>query len=157
MTPDKTSEAGASPGESGLDEPTLSNSTSAQRIDRWLWCARFFKTRGLAAKFVSEGHIRITRANNATQDTVRAEKPSVLVRAGDTLVFTRHDRLRIIDVRACAARRGPATEAATLYEDRSPPPPPKEEKQRGPFAREPGAGRPTKRERRALDAMKAGS
>lgn len=157
MTPGKTSDTRAGPGESGLGEPALGDPTSAQRIDRWLWCARFFKTRGLAAKFVGEGHIRITRANAANQDTIRAEKPSVLVRAGDTLVFTSHDRLRIIEVRACAARRGPATEAATLYEDRSPPPPPKEEKQQGPFAREPGAGRPTKRERRALDAMKGGS
>lgn len=101
----------------------------SQRIDRWLWCARFFKTRALAAKFVGDGHVRITRAH-ANQDTIRAEKPSVLIRAGDTLVFSRHDRLRIIEVLACAARRGPAAEAATLYEDRSPPPPPKEKNRR---------------------------
>lgn len=149
MTPCASSEAASG-------EPA-----SGQRIDRWLWCARFFKTRALAAKFVGEGHIRLSRATAPDdRNTIRVEKPSALVRAGDTLVFTRHDRLRIIEVSAYAARRGPAAEAATLYEDHSPQETglaqPKAEKTPAPFARDAGAGRPTKRERRALDALRTG-
>ena len=148
MTPPASSEAAS--GASG-------ETSSGQRIDRWLWCARFFKTRALAAKYVGEGHIRLSRASAPDdQNAIRVEKPSALVRAGDTLVFTLHDRLRIIEVNACATRRGPAAEAATLYEDQSPPPPPKKERSPAPFARDAGAGRPTKRERRALDALRTG-
>ena len=109
---------------------------SSQRIDRWLWQARFFKTRTIAAKFVSEGNIRVTR-NDAT---LRAEKPSFLVREGDVLVFSRRDHLRIIAILALATRRGPAAEAQSLYEDQSPPRPPKAERIETPFAREKGAG-----------------
>ena len=126
-----------------------------QRIDRWLWHARFFKTRTLASKFVTDGKVRITRDD----DTFRAEKPSTTVRPGDVLVFSRNDVLRIVEILQCAARRGPASEARTLYDDQSPPQEsssaPKEEKSPQPFAREKGAGRPTKKDRRALNAMKA--
>ena len=136
-----------------MNEAAPANSVSdAQRIDRWLWCARFFKTRTLAAKFVGDGGVRISRDDR----TVRVEKPSATVRSGDTLVFTRNNELKVIAVRACAARRGPAAEARLLYEDRSPPPVPVARAARSPFAREAGAGRPTKRERRALDALKNG-
>ena len=123
----------------------------AQRIDRWLWHARFFRTRTLAAKFVGDGHVRITRADT----TARAEKPSVAVRAGDVLVFTRNERLRIIKINDCALRRGPASVAQLLYEDQSPPPPPKAERPPPVFARDKGAGRPTKKDRRALEAIKS--
>lgn len=123
----------------------------SQRLDKWLWQARFFKTRTLAAKFVSDGNVRITRSDN----TQRADKPSTTIRPGDTIVFTRNDQLRIIYILNCAERRGPASEAQTLYEDRSPPPPPKEDAPRKDFAREKGAGRPTKKDRRALSALKA--
>lgn len=124
----------------------------AQRIDKWLWQARFFKTRTLASKFVSDGHVRITRG----ETTTRVDKPSSLIRPGDVIIFTRNDRLQIIAVLACADRRGPADEAQALYEDRSPPPPAKGEAPRKDFAREKGAGRPTKRDRRALASFKSG-
>ncbi|WP_375202375.1 RNA-binding S4 domain-containing protein [Hyphococcus sp.] len=124
----------------------------SQRLDKWLWQARFFKTRTLASKFVNDGNVRITRDEN----TQRADKPSIAIRPGDIVVFTRNERLRIIHVLACAERRGPASEAQTLYEDRSPPPPPKEDAaSRNAFAREKGAGRPTKKDRRALAALKS--
>ncbi len=123
---------------------------ATQRLDRWLWCARFFKTRTLAAKFVQDGNIRVTRS----ETTVRAEKPSYGVRAADTLVFTHGDHLRIINIVGLADRRGPAAEAQTLYADQSPPRPPKEERTPDPFSREKGAGRPTKKERRELEALK---
>ncbi len=124
--------------------------SAAQRLDKWLWMARFFKTRTLAAKFVSDGHVRIARG----ETTNRADKPSASIRPGDVIVFTRNERLRVIHILACAERRGPASEAQTLYEDRSPPPPPKDETPAVPFAREKGAGRPTKKDRRALAALK---
>lgn len=123
---------------------------SAQRIDRWLWCARFFKTRTIAAKFVSDGNVRLTRNG----DAIRVQKPSFLVREQDTLVFSRNDHLRIINVIAMAARRGPASEAQTLYDDQSPPRAPKKQSAPASFGREKGAGRPTKKDRRALDALK---
>lgn len=125
--------------------------TQSQRLDKWLWQARFFKTRTIAAKYVSDGKVRVTRGEN----TIRIDKPSAAVRPGDVLVFTRNERLRIIEILACSARRGPASEAQTLYEDRSPPPPPKSAPKSAAFAREKGAGRPTKKDRRALTALKA--
>lgn len=121
-----------------------------QRLDQWLWHARFFKTRTLAAKFVNDGNVRLTR----NQETQRIQKPSFAICAGDTLTFSRHDNLKIIEIMSVAARRGPATEAQSLYADRSPPVPPKEERQAAPFDREKGMGRPTKKDRRALDALK---
>ncbi len=122
----------------------------AQRIDKWLWCARFFKTRSLASKFVAGSAMRVTR-DGATQ---RVEKPSFLVRPRDELAFSIGERLRIIRVAQCGLRRGPASEAQTLYEDNSPPPPPREEAPEPVFAREDGAGRPTKKERRDLDRLR---
>lgn len=123
----------------------------SQRLDKWLWQARFFKTRTIAAKYVSDGKVRITRGEN----TLRIDKPSAPVRPGDVLVFTRNERLRIIQIVACGVRRGPASEAQSLYEDQSPPPPPKSAPKSAPFAREKGAGRPTKKDRRALSALKS--
>ena len=122
----------------------------SQRVDQWLWHARFFKTRTLAAKYVQDGNVRVTRE----ETTMRAEKPSFLIRPDDILVFTRNDYLRIIHISALASRRGPAAEAQTLYTDQSPPRPPKEERISGPFTREKGAGRPTKKDRRVLDTLK---
>ena len=123
---------------------------TSQRIDRWLWCARIFKTRTLAAKFVEGGQVRVTR----TEATIRAEKPSFMVRPADVLVFTYADRLRILAVKDLAQRRGPASKAQLLYDDQSPPPLPKEERKPSPFSREKGAGRPTKKDRRRITALK---
>ncbi len=133
----------------GADEGAVETS---QRLDKWLWQARFFKTRTIAAKFVNSGNVRMTRG----ESTVRIAKASATVRPGDVIVFTQHERVRIIAILACAARRGPASEARELYEDRSPPPPPKEQARREPFSRDKGAGRPTKKDRRALAALQSG-
>ena len=124
-----------------------------QRIDQWLWMARFFKTRTKATKFVSDGNVRITR----NEHTARAEKASSGVKPGDTLTFPIGENVRIIEIKLFADRRGPASEAATLYEDHSPPPLPKPEKKPAPFSREAGSGRPTKKDARALSALKARS
>ncbi|MEO1014912.1 MAG: RNA-binding S4 domain-containing protein [Pseudomonadota bacterium] len=117
-----------------------------QRIDKWLWCARFFKTRSLASKFVSDGRVRLTRG----AATTRVAKPSAAVRPGDGLTFLLRGRVVVIKVAACALRRGPASEAQELYADQSPAPAADHE---GPTRRERVGRRPTKRDRRALDAQ----
>ncbi|MEW6016820.1 MAG: RNA-binding S4 domain-containing protein [Pseudomonadota bacterium] len=83
----------------------------ACRIDVWLWRARFFKTRSLAARFVEEGRIRLTRSGQES----RVDKPSRAVRAGDALVFAVGGRLTAVTVVAMGERRGPPAEARTLY------------------------------------------
>jgi ribosome-associated heat shock protein Hsp15 len=82
------------------------------RADVWLWRARFFKTRSLAAKFVDEGRIRLTRAGTET----RIDKPSRTVKPGDVVLFGLAGRLIAVRVLDCGERRGPATEARGLYE-----------------------------------------
>ena len=122
---------------------------SGQRIDKWLWCARLFKTRTLAARTVAERSVRLTRG----ADTVRIEKPSAIVKPGDRIAYLSGERLRIIEVRACAVRRGPAPEARALYEDHTPSAPSPRERPHAQRAR--GAGRPTKKDRRAIDGLAA--
>ena len=83
------------------------------RIDKWLWQARFFKTRSLAAGVVSSGHLRINGD--------RTVKPGRVVGPGDVLTFRQAARVRVVRVLACGLRRGPATEARALYDDLDPP------------------------------------
>lgn len=120
-----------------------------QRIDKWLWYARFLKTRTAATKFVTTGKVRVNKT--------RVTKPGQAVAVGDILTFTLYHRLRIVQVMAPGARRGPADEARTLYEDLSPAPSktdadPARAGGKSPAAREPGSGRPTKKQRRELEA-----
>ena len=112
------------------------------RADKWLWQARFFKTRSLSAKVITGGHLRVNGQKIA--------KASHGVTIGDVLTFPQANRVRVTKVLAPGERRGPAPEAQTLYEDLTP-----EEK---PVPRSPGSdgkGRPTKRDRRNLDLMKS--
>ena len=103
-----------------------------QRLDRWLWQGRFFKTRSLAARVVSTSGVRIGGA--------RCVKPAQMVGAGDMLTFAQGDRIRVVEVAGLALRRGPAAEAQATYVDHTPPPVPRT----GP--------RPTGRDRRRMDA-----
>ncbi|MCH2076986.1 MAG: RNA-binding S4 domain-containing protein [Rhodobacteraceae bacterium] len=113
------------------------------RVDKWLWQARFFKSRALAAKVVTEGKLRV----NSTP----ISKPSRSVAPGDVLTFPKEQDVRVIKILALGSRRGPAPEAQSLYEDLAPPQPkPKKELAPG----HDRTGRPTKRDRRALDALK---
>jgi ribosomal 50S subunit-recycling heat shock protein len=82
------------------------------RADVWLWRARFFKTRSLAAKFVDEGRVRLTRAG---QEAHRIDKPARPVKVGDQLVFAVGGRLVAVAVEGLGERRGPPAEARTLY------------------------------------------
>jgi ribosome-associated heat shock protein Hsp15 len=82
------------------------------RIDVWLWRARFFKTRSLAARFVDEGRVRLARAGGPE---IRLDKASRAVRPGDGLVFALGGRLVAVRIEAAGERRGPAREAEGLY------------------------------------------
>ncbi len=115
-----------------------------QRIDKFLWFARFFKSRTLAATVVSSGRVRINGA--------RCEKASTIVKVGDVLTFPAGPRVRVIKVVNGGERRGPASEAQTLYEDLTPPPEVRAAEPPAPAKRERGSGRPTKKQRRATDA-----
>ena len=92
-------------------------SDDACRLDVWLWRARFFKTRALAARFLEDGRVRLTRYGAAE---VRVDKASRTVRPGDDLVFAIGGRLFAITVRALGERRGPAAEARQLYSETAP-------------------------------------
>ena len=81
------------------------------RVDVWLWRARFFKTRSLAARFVEAGRVRLSRAGGES----RLDKPSRTVRPGDGLVFALGGRLVAVRVEGLGERRGPASEAQGLY------------------------------------------
>lgn len=85
------------------------------RLDKWLWQARFFKTRGLATRAVQDGAVRL--------NAVRVVKPAQPIGFGDTLTFAQADRIRVVRCLATALRRGPLHEAQTLYEDLAPPEP----------------------------------
>jgi ribosome-associated heat shock protein Hsp15 len=77
------------------------------RLDKWLWHARFFKSRSLAAAFCAEGRARINRR--------RVDRPSVAVRVGDVLTFPLGNAIRVVRVLALGKRRGPPAEARSLY------------------------------------------
>lgn len=82
------------------------------RVDKWLWQARFFKTRRAASKLCLAGKVRL--GGRAITKAHYALKP------GDVLTFPQARRIRVVRVAALGQRRGPATEAATLYEDLAP-------------------------------------
>jgi ribosome-associated heat shock protein Hsp15 len=86
------------------------------RLDKWLWQARFFKSRPLACEMIAEGHLRL----NGT----RCTKPGHQLGEGDTLTFPQGGRIRLIRVLAPGRRRGPALEAQGLYHDLDPQPDP---------------------------------
>jgi len=81
------------------------------RADVWLWRARFFKTRSMAARFVDEGRVRFTRAGVEG----RLDKASRALRRGDALVFAVGGRVVAVRLEALGERRGPPAEARALY------------------------------------------
>lgn len=83
--------------------------TPKQRLDKWLWQARFFKSRALATDEIEGSGIRI--------NGVKTRKPGHVLRAGDTLTFRQAQTIRLIRVLDLGQRRGPASEAQVLYLD----------------------------------------
>ena len=117
------------------------------RLDKWLWAARFYKTRSLAVKACDGGKVDVND---------QSAKPHKLIRPGDRIKLSLPDWRREMKVLFLSDRRGPASEARLLYEDLTPPPPPAALRTAPPIVRPRGAGRPTKRERRLLDRIRRG-
>lgn len=114
------------------------------RVDRWLWSVRLTRTRGDAADACRAGHVEIGGA---------PAKPAATVRVGDRIEARLGDRLRVVEVVRLLDRRVGAAIAAECYVDRSPPAPPRPAQ--AAFAvRDPGSGRPTKRDRRRTDRLR---
>jgi ribosome-associated heat shock protein Hsp15 len=82
--------------------------TERIRIDKWLWHARFYKTRVLAAQAAQSGRVR--------RNDARVEKAGLEVKIGDILTVARGREVVVVRVLACGERRGPASEAQGLYE-----------------------------------------
>ncbi|TVR60933.1 MAG: hypothetical protein EA420_13120 [Candidatus Competibacteraceae bacterium] len=125
------------------DRPSSTDVESRVRLDRWLWAARFFKTRALAAEAVAGGKVQVGGQRG---------KPSRAVRPGEILRIQRGVDEYIVAVRALSVRRGPAREAILLYEETA------ESRQRREALGEQrrlqppveSAGRPTKQDRRRI-------
>lgn len=119
----------------------------AQRVDRWLWAARFFKTRGLAQQAVRGGKVDL----NGTRC-----KPARPIHAGDRLRISKGEEVFEVEILALAERRGPADEARSLYRESEESSRRREERrEQRRLAAEPSPGRrPDKRERRHLRALK---
>jgi ribosome-associated heat shock protein Hsp15 len=122
------------------------------RIDKWLWAARFFKTRGAATEAVLAGHVHVAGER---------VKPAKEIRVGETLEIRRDEVRWTVVVTALADRRGPAKLAATLYEE-TPESAEGRERQRlerrlaRPLGADLGA-RPTKQARRRIEALRRGA
>jgi len=120
-----------------MNEPAL-------RLDKWLWYARFFKSRSTASRLCAAGRLRI--------DGTVVNKAHHKIMLGDILTFPQGRLIRVIKVLALATRRGPAPEARLLYEDLEPP----SAASGPPSSSDPvhSGGRPSKRDRRALQRLK---
>lgn len=115
-------------------------SLESVRVDKWLWAARCFKTRGLASDSCAGGHVKV----NGT-----SVKSAKLLKRGDEISVRMGEDLRIFAVVGLSDRRGPAAVAATLFLDKTPARPPTVEVP-GMIVRDRGLGRPNKRELRDI-------
>ncbi|WP_353365387.1 RNA-binding S4 domain-containing protein [Acidovorax sp. FG27] len=120
---------------------------ASMRLDKWLWCARFYKTRSLSAQEIDKGRVTVNG---------QLAKPSREVRPGDTLVMRQGPVERTVAVRALSGLRGPAPAAQLLYEETAESLARRAEAaEMRRLAPEPAAtlqeGRPTKRDRRNID------
>jgi ribosome-associated heat shock protein Hsp15 len=118
------------------------------RVDRWLWAVRIFPTRTSATSACDGGHVKINDV---------AAKPAAKIKPGDRVEAFAGRRLRILEVVAVIDKRVGAPVAVTCFADHSPPPPSDDDPFAGvSFRRDPGTGRPTKRDRRQLDEFRRG-
>jgi len=129
-----------------MSSETQPGSGSRQRIDKWLFLTRMVKSRSLAQSHIQSGHVRINGE--------RALQPSQMVKTGDRVELALERRDVVLIVKSGGERRGPYEEARLLYEDLTPPP--DEAKRLTPYEqamRATGTGRPTKKDRRAIDKL----
>lgn len=124
---------------------SIMDDVESTRVDKWLWAVRLTKTRPDAAEACRGGHVRVND---------RPAKPATTVVPGDVVRARVGEVTRTVEVLRVIQRRVGAADAVTCYLDRTPPPPPAPP---APVAaRDRGAGRPTKRDRRILDRWRAG-
>lgn len=130
-----------------MPESTTVTTPEAQRVDRWLWAARFFKTRGLAQQAVRGGKVDLNGSRC---------KPARPVRVGDRLRISKGEEVFEVEILALAERRGPAAEARTLYRESEESRGRREDhREQRRLSAEPSPGRrPDKRERRRLRELK---
>lgn len=128
-----------------MSNDTQTTAVEKLRLDKWLWYTRVIKSRTLAQKLITSGAVRV--------DSQRVTGADYKISPGMIVTMTVHEKVRIFKVLKTGTRRGPAPEAQSLYEDLSPvvanadrPYVPG-----APAQREPGSGRPTKKERRATN------
>ena len=127
-----------------MGEKQQPHDAGRQRLDKWLFFARMVKSRSLAQSYILSGNVRVN--GNAVRQSSHMVKP------GDKLELSLERSSKILLVLASGERRGPYEEAKLLYDDQTPPPAPGDRMTPLEQAmREPGSGRPTKKERRALD------
>ncbi|OLP60246.1 RNA-binding protein [Xaviernesmea oryzae] len=118
-----------------------------QRLDKWLFFTRLQKSRSIAQKTIEQGLVMVNEA--------RVVQSSTMVKPGDIVTLSLDRRDLVLKVIAGGTRRGPFEEARLLYEDLTPPPDPERRLSAYDLAtRERGAGRPTKKERRAIEGLK---
>lgn len=115
------------------------------RVDRWLWAVRLYKPRSAATDACRGGHVKVNG---------KAAKPATVVRPGDRVEAFAGGRERILEVVKVIEKRVGAAVAAECVVDLSPPPPARTEQPADLFVRDPGAGRPTKRDRRELERLR---
>lgn len=125
----------------------LPPSPDRQRLDKWLFFARIAKSRTLAGKLAAGGHVRVNGDKKL--------QPSYMIKPGDVLTIVLDRKVLVLEVLDCGVRRGPAPEARMLYDDRSPQAAPhRSDAPAQAEIREPGTGRPTKKERRQIEKLK---
>jgi ribosome-associated heat shock protein Hsp15 len=118
------------------------------RLDKWLWHARLFKSRTLAAAQIAGGGFRVNK--------VLVQKSHHTIQPGDVVTFAKGPYIRVVEVLALGTRRGPPAEAQALYTDLNPPeqqPKPDHITRLLTGQRDPGSGRPTKKQRRETDRL----
>ncbi len=134
-----------------MDADAIRSGSSSVRLDKWLWYARFFKTRSLATKLLLSGKLRINGEVTS--------KPHRRAQIGQVLTFSQGIHVRVIRIDEIGKRRGPAAEAELLYTDLDPPQAQRTDKearlQNSRFEnRLTGSGRPTKKDRRQTKRLK---
>lgn len=135
----------------GHVKAATANHPENQRLDKWLWYIRAVKSRTLAASLVTDGKVRVNR--------IKTEKPSLSIKPGDVITLNVRGNIRVLEVLQLGVRRGPASEAALLFKELTEPAPTASSgagatvplQSPSPAHRDPGTGRPTKRDRRQID------